>query len=456
MHISNIDRASYKQIITTNPENKTLYGEIFTPFSMINIMLDMMPNETFTDPLKTFMDCGAGTGFFSMMLFWRLDDGLATAIPKQKVRHSHIIKNMLYMCEIRNENSTKIKELFGEEANIIECDYLSYVCRTFDYIIGNPPYNCNGIKKVPTNYIKDKKKDGTTIWSSFVRHSFGLLNPSGEIMMIIPSIWMKPDKEKTYEFMTNFKLKKIRCMSNTLTNFYFKGEAQTPTCLVYAKNVKNDCIVSLYDNDMKTYVSYPYYVGEALPVFGASILKKIKGDASSPRLSVFKTNMPPKRASIRKECSATHPHINIRTALIVNKKDVSLVVDYSSDELVFAGRKKLVLPHKMYGFPYLDIEGKYGISNRDSYVILSDSNDYLSRLCEFFKTKTAIYLFECTRYRMKYLEKYIFEMIPDITRLSDFPREINDETIAAYFGLSVEEQKAIISLHATHYSFKYC
>jgi tRNA1(Val) A37 N6-methylase TrmN6 len=455
MHISAIDRDSYKQPITINPENKALYGEIFTPFSLITIMLDMMSPETFTDPSKTFMDCGAGTGFFSMMLFWRLDKGLSSAIPNENERRKHIIKNMLYMCEIRNENSTKIKTLFGEEANIIEGDYLSYTCRTFDYIIGNPPYNCNGIKKVPTNYIKDKKKDGITIWSSFVRHSFGLLKPSGEIMLIIPSIWMKPDKEKTYEFVTNFKLKKIRCMSNTLTNSYFKGEAQTPTCLVYAKNVKNDYCVSLYDTDMKIYVNYPYYIGEALPVFGASILKKIKGDAISPRLRVFKTNMPPKRVSIRKEFGATHPYINIRTAIIVDKKDASLVVDYSSIPLSFAGRKKLVMPHKMYGFPYLDREGKYGISNRDSYVILSDSNDYLTRLCEFFKTKTAIYLFECTRYRMKYLEKYIFDMIPDIASLSDFPREINDDTIAAYFGLSAEEQTAIISLHATHYSFKY-
>ena len=452
MHISTIDRASYKQNLSTMPENKELYGEIFTPFSMITIMLDMMPVETFTDASKTFMDCGAGTGFFSMMLFWRLDEGLTSTIPNENERHSHIIKNMLYMCEIRNENSTKIKELFGVEANIIEGDFLSYTGRTFDYIIGNPPYNCNGIKKVPTNYIKDKKKDGTTIWSSFVRHSFGLLTPTGEIMLIIPSIWMKPDKEKTYEFMTRFKLEKIRCMSNTLTNSYFKGEAQTPTCLVYAKNVKNDYCVSLYDNDMKSYIRYPYFIGEALPVFGASILKKIKRKSG---LNVLKTNMPSKRISIRKEFSSTHPHINIRTALIVNKKDASLVVDYSSAPLSFAGRKKLVMPHKMYGFPYLDLEGKYGISNRDSYVILSNSNDYLTRLCEFFKTKTAIYLFECTRYRMKYLEKYIFEMIPDIASLSDFPREINDDTIAVYFGLSTEERSAIISLHATHYSFKY-
>ena len=42
-------------------------------------------------------------------------------------------------------------------------------------------------------------------------------------------------------------------------------------------------------------------------------------------------------------------------------------------------------------------------------------------------------MFEATRYRMKYLEKYIFNMIPDITVIPDFPSDINDKTIAMYF-----------------------
>jgi len=65
---------------------------------------------------------------------------------------------MIYMSEIRDENIVKLQELFGKEANIIKGDFLSYKEKQFDYIIGNPPYNCNGIKKVPTNNLKDKKK----------------------------------------------------------------------------------------------------------------------------------------------------------------------------------------------------------------------------------------------------------------------------------------------------------
>tara|TARA_R110002012_G_C11260196_1_gene567951 strand:+ start:148 stop:492 length:345 start_codon:yes stop_codon:yes gene_type:complete len=111
------------------------------------------------------------------------------------------------------------------------------------------------------------------------------------------------------------------------------------------------------------------------------------------------------------------------------------------------------MAHGMYGFPTIDKDGIYGISNRDKYIILREDMEDLRKLQKFFSTKTALYLFEGTRYRMKYLEKYIFELIPDITKLDNFPSEINDETIASYFGLSDEEKIAIDKLHKKKYNY---
>ena len=110
------------------------------------------------------------------------------------------------------------------------------------------------------------------------------------------------------------------------------------------------------------------------------------------------------------------------------------------------------MAHKMYGFPYIDTEG-LGISNRDNYVILNKDLKELNILRDFFATKTALYLFETTRYRMKYLEKYIFELIPDVTKLPDFPTIINDETIAEYFEFDKKEIDNINKLHTKNYSF---
>jgi hypothetical protein len=54
---------------------------------------------------------------------------------------------------------------------------------------------------------------------------------------------------------------------------------------------------------------------------------------------------------------------------------------------------------------------------------------------------------------MKYLEKYAFEFIPDITRLPEFPAEqaITEETVADFFGLDEVDKKHIQSLHRKNY-----
>jgi len=454
MHIFHLDRNKYIQDFHTTTENKEIYGEIFTPFMLINTMLDMMDPLIFSNKSNTFMDCGAGTGFFTMGLYWRLYDGLKESIICPETRSTHIITNMIYMSEIRDENIVKLQELFGKEANIIKGDFLSYKEKQFDYIIGNPPYNCNGIKKVPTNNLKDKKKDGKTIWIDFVKHSVDILKPKGELILIIPSIWMKPDKQKMYQFITNYKIKKLMSFSNTETNTYFKGHAQTPTCAIYLQKHKNDFTVDIYDKDCKTYITYPYYNFEPLPVFGASVVDKIRRGETDQRLDIIKTNMPPKNASLSNNKKDTHPYINIRTAKILDN-DVRLVTEYSNMKLFGYGKKKLVLPHKMYGFPFVDTEGTYGISNRDVYVLCSEDERYLERLATFFKTKTALYLFEATRYRMKFLEKYIFDIIPDICNMHDFPIDINDDTIAEYFKLTELEIRSIQTLHKKQYTFHY-
>ena len=56
---------------------------------------------------------------------------------------------------------------------------------------------------------------------------------------------------------------------------------------------------------------------------------------------------------------------------------------------------------------------------------------------------------------MKYLEKYIFQLLPDITKLSDFPHDITDDSIADYFGYTLEERIAIQNLHKKQYTFTY-
>ena len=101
----------------------------------------------------------------------------------------------------------------------------------------------------------------------------------------------------------------------------------------------------------------------------------------------------------------------------------------------------------MYGFPYYDKNGIYGISNRDNYVILGYDNDEFIRIQQFLNTNLIMYLYETTRYRMKYLEKYVFEFLPNILNIPDFPYEINNETINLFFGFSQQEINYFSNFH---------
>ena len=159
MAINNINE--YKQILISDKEKRDKYGEIFTPFSLIKIMYNMIPDKYFSDKNMKWLDPGAGSGYFSIFLFWKLNDGLKVIIPDETERQAHIIQNMLYMVELQEDNITQLRYIFGEKANILYGDYreIEFNLLNFDFVIGNPPYNFQGTKKVTTNINKKKKED---------------------------------------------------------------------------------------------------------------------------------------------------------------------------------------------------------------------------------------------------------------------------------------------------------
>tara|TARA_Y100000389_G_scaffold45802_1_gene40675 strand:+ start:72 stop:1466 length:1395 start_codon:yes stop_codon:yes gene_type:complete len=456
MSIQTFNIEADTQDLKVNPEMKLLYGEIFTPFSLIEKMFSLFPSEVFSNPDKKWLDSGAGTGFFSMFLYKKLDRGLKKQFPRARIRHNHIIKNMIYMVEIRDENIAKLKTVFGKHANIYHQNFLSdFHFPMFDYVIGNPPYNSNGMKKVPTNKLKKKKQDGQTIWLDFIKRAISLLKQNGRLLYIVPSLWMKPDKAMAYDYITQFKLHKICCLTNTETNKYFNREAQTPTCYFTLEKTDTDYQVLLYDNQRDKFINHKIENKGAIPLFAASVIQKlIKYVDKVGTIYIIKTNMPKKKSLFSQKPLKCYNYKNIKTC-ILNKLAPELVINYSNVKQAYADQPKLVLAHKMYGFPYVDELGEFGISNRDNYVIVERNVEELKILREFFSTKTALYIFEATRYRMKYLEKYAFEFIPDVTRLHDFPKVINDTTIAEYFGFDEIDKKNIQDYHKKPYNFNF-
>ena len=399
-------------------EKKQLYGEVITPYYFVDEILNNISLDVFKNPNLKWLDPGAGTGNFSICLYYKLLSSLENIIEDLEERKNHIIKNMIFMVELREENIEKLKLIFGEEANIYHNDFLTFfhdIPQNFDVIIGNPPFNFNGIKKVPTNVVSQKKADGHTIWIDFVKKSISLLKPKGIMSIFIPSIWLKPDREKMYYYLLQYNIKKLKCFSNTETNQIFKGNAQTPSCYFIFKKEQTDGVINIYDREKKAFINFSLKNHIPIPLTNIEIVnnfQNIMQNNNNPHINVIKTNLPPNHISISPSKLGNHKYPNIRTRLL---KDKELVIEYSDKPLIGYGKPKLILANKMYGLPYLDKNGDYGISNRDNYIIYKDKIEDLERLEEFLSSDIVQKVFEATRYRMKYLEKYAFELLPDIT-----------------------------------------
>lgn len=70
--------------------------EVFTPPEVANAMLDMLPQELFSDPNTRFLDPACKSGVFLREIAKRLIDGLADQIPNLQERLDHIFHKQLY------------------------------------------------------------------------------------------------------------------------------------------------------------------------------------------------------------------------------------------------------------------------------------------------------------------------------------------------------------------------
>ena len=70
--------------------------EVFTPPVIANKMLDLLPEELFSDPKTTFLDPACKSGVFLREIAKRLLKGLETQIPDLQERANHIFKKQLY------------------------------------------------------------------------------------------------------------------------------------------------------------------------------------------------------------------------------------------------------------------------------------------------------------------------------------------------------------------------
>ena len=171
-------------------EEKKKYGEVFTPFKLINEMLDKLPKNVWKNKNYKWFDPANGMGNFPIAIYLRLMKGLKEKIPNNKERKKHILENMLYMSELNKKNVYVCKQIFDitdeYKLNLYNGDSLKldineeWEIDKFDVIVGNPPYN-NELKRT----------GATALYHKFIEK---YIDKTTRLTFIIPSRWFSGGK----------------------------------------------------------------------------------------------------------------------------------------------------------------------------------------------------------------------------------------------------------------------
>ena len=249
MNKNDLDVFIQKHLPTKKVE-KDKYNEVFTSPVLINKMLDLFPQNVWSNHLLTWLDPSVGCGFFMIYVYIRLMNGLSNWEPNKQKRSTHIIKNMLYMVEL-NQNNCKICEvIFGDKLNLFCGDFLSdikfknYENLSFDCIIGNPPFNeYYGFTQTQKRINGGKNK----LYEKFFLKSFEMLKYEGYISFVVPDNIFSGNGSTSYQIIIN---NNVPFVSFNPLNQYFFHKIQQPVCYFILQKI-NNCEKTIIENNEK-------------------------------------------------------------------------------------------------------------------------------------------------------------------------------------------------------------
>ena len=180
----------YRKLLTV--DNRTSQGEVGTPSTLVNEILNRLPEEVFKSEITTFLDPCFGNGTFLIEVIKRL---------KAEGHTMENIQKRIYGYEVSHRLYNKVNKLLSNYnfPNLRKEDFLKkdFKNMKFNVIIGNPPYQ-HPVKKT------------VKLWTNFVMHSFNILKENGSFVMVFPSMWtVRPDSQKGKKVVNLFKSKRV-------------------------------------------------------------------------------------------------------------------------------------------------------------------------------------------------------------------------------------------------------
>ena len=397
---------------------KEKFGEVFTPLELILEMIELIPQDTWRDKTLKWLDPANGIGNFMIIVYYKLLIELTPQFDTPAECSRHIIENMLYMNELNKKNVEISRQIFNmidsnARPNIFQSDFLKpskLQKSTYDIIIGNPPYNIEGIRS------NARKKSGNekSIYKDFIEDSIALLNKHGLLLFLTPNSWVRNTDFVLFKTPMHY-YKNIPI--NDAFRIFGRKSAQIALCYFLVEKSGSNIIPKIYDRCLNKWIEYDINsYNNYIPFEAISIQKKLMefskryGALSKYFMKYYKKERIPIIDSIAGKFPISQ---------ITNKKIQA--IQYSSDYDCKIDGKKLILSGTSYGYPLYD---KYGVLQNNSYrgfVFMGmESNEKLKTLQNFLISPFILYMYSITRTHQKYIDERVFAILPDITSIPHF------------------------------------
>ena len=476
--------------------------EVFTPPSVVNDMLDMLPQELFESPDTTFLDPVCKSGVFLREIAKRLIKGLKDKIPDLQERIDHIFQKQLYgiaiteltsllsrrsvYCSKYPNSKYSVSQFADVQGNIryknvahewvkgkccfcgaTESEYgtqkregmenhaYEFIHTTkpqeiynmkFDVIIGNPPYQLNvGVEK--DNYA-------IPIYQKFVEQA-KKLKPR-YLTMIIPARWYAGGRgldDFRNEMLHDRRIRVIHDYYNSVDCFpgvdiaggvcFFLWDNEHPgQCQVFnhvGKEIISSAIRPLLEPNMKSFIRNNGAI---------NILRKVQSFNESTFDTLISPQTPFGFVSSFRDFSSLYEDGMVKYYTY----GYSGYVKYNQ----IKKNQQLIAPHKVYiskaygergEYPYFFL-GKpfYGEPNSccsQSYLVIGPFAD--KNVCEnvisYIKTRFFRFLVMLKKNAQDNMS-YVFECVP----IQDFSKPWADTELYKKYNLSQDEIDFIESM----------
>lgn len=473
--------------------------EVFTPPEVANAMLDMLPQELFSNPDTKFLDPACKSGVFLREIAKRLLIGLKDTIPDLQQRVDHIFQHQLYgiaiteltsllsrrsvYCSKYPNSKYSVTTFENTEGNIrfkhikhswkngkcvfcgasqneygrnkeLESYAYEFIHKVkpedifkmkFDVIISNPPYQ-----------ISDggAQASATPIYNLFVQQA-KKLNPR-YLVMIIPSRWFAGGKGLD-EFRDN--------MINDTRVKYLRDFLNASDCFGNGIQIKGGVCYFLWDRDYKGMCTIETFSHTGLISKSTRYMKIENNDVFIRRneaVSILEKVKNLKFESFSKLVSARRPFglsTNIKGHTKQNSKDIKIYIRgttnfISTNEITrnndWINKYKIYItkaygandewPHQVLNKPLF---GNKSTCCSETYLVIGpfETISETKNIMSYIRTKFFRFLVSLKKVSQDATQK-VYEFVP----MQDFSRPWTDEELYKKYNLTDEEIAFIESM----------